>query len=75
MGYKRLEPVKKRIHDKMYSKHVFDAKELGKNAILTVKIKRMKQLHWRLKLSCLIMRIAAWVGWYGIEFEDRGSNG
>lgn len=49
----------------------FDAKELAKQCLVTVTIKRSTQLHYRLRICYLLMRLAAWVGWYSIEFEDE----
>lgn len=48
----------------------FDAKKLAKQNIVTYTIKRSAQFHYRLRISYLLLRLAAWVGWYNVEFED-----
>lgn len=40
-------------------------------ANLTVEVTITRRLVWRLKLSMLLMRMAAWVGGFGIEITNE----
>ncbi len=48
-----------------------DVKKLAKQNTVTYTLKRSTQWHYRLRISYLLLRLAAWIGWYNVEFEDE----
>ena len=51
---------------------VFDAKAMAHNLTLTVRIQRMAQWRWRIKLGFWLIQLAAWVMWVNIEIDEEG---
>lgn len=46
-----------------------NVRELTSNVTVAVTIKNVRQWAWRIKIACLLMRLAAWIAWMTIRFE------
>lgn len=47
-----------------------DVRELTQRITMHVRIHRVSQWQWRMRLAMLLIRLAAWVGWFNVEIED-----
>jgi hypothetical protein len=45
-----------------------DTKKFAHKITLEVKLKRVNEWGLRLKIACLLIRFAAWIAWFNVEF-------
>lgn len=45
-----------------------DTRELAHRITLEVKLKRAREWGLRVKVACLLIRFAAWIAWFNVEF-------
>ncbi|HUX29156.1 MAG TPA: hypothetical protein VMV78_00855 [Thiobacillus sp.] len=47
-----------------------DVKDFAPRCTIDVKLKNARQWRWRVFLGVCLIRLAAWIMWVNVEFED-----